>query len=158
MLATEQEALTGSDLSKGAGLFDGGEVEVLFTDNAILNLTGADFVVFESGTPEPFEVAVGLGGTTFSGYIEYDPVYLDFSEGIAMNGAAIDLDDFVIGAGAWVTAIHIREGSDRGPVIRGAAALNNGVVPEPFSLAFMASAFVGMVGWRLSRRRRRVSR
>ena len=32
------------------------------------------------------------------------------------------------------------------------------VVPEPFSLAFLGSAFVGVVGWRLSSRRRQLRR
>lgn len=32
------------------------------------------------------------------------------------------------------------------------------VVPEPFSMAFMGSAFVGMVGWRVRRRRRGAGR
>ena len=33
-----------------------------------------------------------------------------------------------------------------------------GVIPEPFSMAFMGSAFVGVVGWRLRRRRRGAGR
>ena len=39
-----------------------------------------------------------------------------------------------------------------------ASAPGPGVIPEPFSAAFMASAFAGVVGWRLRRRRKRVSR
>ena len=40
----------------------------------------------------------------------------------------------------------------------GITVLDVNVVPEPFSMAFMGSAFVGMVGWRLRRRRRGAGR
>jgi len=152
-----QQALTGSDLSKGGGLVYGGAVELIFEDNAFFNGDGPDLVLFESGTPEPFQVAIGLGGDEFTAYEFYDTKSLGFSEGgIGINGAAIDLNDFGLDAGAWFTRVRVKEDpSDEGPVLRGAGALNSGVVPEPISMAFMASAFAGVVGWRLRRRARR---
>lgn len=57
-----------------------------------------------------------------------------------------------------MSAILIRDAGQSpdppNPGIVGAAALNNGVIPEPFSMAFMGSAFVGVVAYRLRRRRR----
>jgi len=96
-----QQALTGSDLSKGGGLVYGGAVELIFEDNAFFNGDGPDLVLFESGTPEPFQVAIGLGGDEFTAYEFYDTKSLGFSEGgIGINGAAIDLNDFGLDAGA----------------------------------------------------------
>lgn len=87
---------------------------------ALENKDGPDFVVYESGSYEPFSVYVRRSGTDeftqpryqFASY--FDPVH-------NVNAVAFDLDDFGIGKGEMIDAIRIRNvfnsysrhGSDR---------------------------------------------
>ena len=92
-----------------------------------------------------------------------DPVY----EGSAIGpiGDVSGLNDFRIGNRQVEPANHTFPGGiDQVAIYNRALSgaeveqLANGdgvgVIPEPFSMAFMGSAFVGVVGWRLRRRRR----
>lgn len=87
---------------------------------ALENKDGVDFVVYESGTYEPFSVSVRKAGTEvftqpryqFSNY--FDPVH-------NVNAVAFDLTDFGLAPGDMIDAIRIRNvfntysrhGSDR---------------------------------------------
>ncbi|MBN1782262.1 T9SS type A sorting domain-containing protein [bacterium] len=94
-----QTALT--DINLGTWVIAGGSaglVDVVFTDNVIVNGAGADFVVFEYGTAETYGVAVSTNGTA-GGLTSM----LDYS-----GTQAIDLDDFGIAGQAVVTMIRIQ--------------------------------------------------
>ena len=76
------EALSGSDVTQCANVSGGGDgiVEILFTDNSIVNGAGTDLVIFEvsgpqsPGTPDPrerFEVSI-FDGSSFSSFSAFD--------------------------------------------------------------------------------------
>jgi hypothetical protein len=143
---TLEEAITGSNLAAGFEIaaFNSGEmVEVGFDDNVIVNLPGEDLVVFEGAIEDGFDVAVGLGGTRFSSYIHYEPVYQGFTETWLVNAAFIDLDDFGLPPGGVVSLIRIREDDHDSAEIAGAAA-----IPEPAALLLL-----GLGGLALLKRR-----
>ncbi|MHC4788875.1 MAG: hypothetical protein ACYS8K_06695 [Planctomycetota bacterium] len=146
------EAYTGADLAKGATLVNSAVVELTF-DNAALNADGPDLVVFESHTPELFDVAVKLPSGKWSAFRTYTPVPLGFFEGgYQINGAEIDLSDFVhvpsgetVLSGEAVSVFRLAENpADVGPGIRGAGAIN--VVPLPPALV-PGLIGLGMLAW-----------
>jgi hypothetical protein len=145
------EALSGSDLTQCVNVAGGGDgvVEVLFTNNSILNGTGADLVVFElsgpqsPGTPDPrerFELSV-FDGSLFSPFTAFDPIATGFGTPdptLNVFAVEVDLSAFGIAPGAPVDRVRLhlfdnRLGS-KGADIAALGALNSGVpVPEPSS-------------------------
>ncbi|MBN2356731.1 hypothetical protein JXO59_11510, partial [candidate division KSB1 bacterium] len=73
-------------------------VDVFFIDNVIVNESGADFVVFEYATAEPYKVAVSNNGTP--GGLG---AFQQFS-----GTSAIDLSDFGLAGNATVSMIRIQ--------------------------------------------------
>lgn len=129
-------ALTGSDLTTGAFCFGSDcEIDILFTDNFVVNGTGEDLAVYASGTVEPFSLEIG--GVR----LDYSAVDLGFSAGgFSILGAFIDLDDFGIAAGALVslvTAFPAPTGGDPEDFVA-FAAINSQAVPVPAAALLFA--------------------
>ncbi|HWW75176.1 MAG TPA: SBBP repeat-containing protein, partial [Pyrinomonadaceae bacterium] len=86
------------------------EFEADFVDNRVVNLPGADLAVFEIGSGngnEPFSVSAFNNGQ-FTSAVTYTPqptVYFDCAN-LRINVALIDLDDFGVAPGAYVTRLR----------------------------------------------------
>lgn len=99
-----------TDANPASSVGDGVVVGAAFTDNVIVNGTGADLVVFELGAPEAFSLSVynhSLGA--FTQAITFTPVptgYVD-CRNLAINAAQIDLTLFGIAPGASVSLVRI---------------------------------------------------
>jgi hypothetical protein len=144
-----KDALTGPDLSTAfdIGEFNQGEVvQVDFLDNAVINATGFDLVVYERHSPDCFDVAVGIGANQYTSFLHFVPVYENFIEGGGyVNAARIDLLDFGVGAGATVSSIRIRESSYDSAELAGIAAFHSVNVPEPTTLALLSITAVSVL-------------
>jgi hypothetical protein len=165
--------IIGADISKGVALGQGptgGVADFIIPSfgalATIANGAGADFVIWEAGSPaEPVLISVSLGGGAFSAAISYLTLAAapsDSSSGFQTNSIHINLDDFGIAAGALIDQVRIQGlftgvgGS--GPDILAIAALNAGpaTVPEPGTLALFGLA--GLLAWGASARRRNGAR
>ena len=97
------DAITGSDLN--SGVFCQEEpctIELLFTDNTVVNRVGTDLILFEQGTAE--STFVTIGGTTVlisSSVTEFE--FEDNTERL-INIFNIDLDDFGIVSGGLISS------------------------------------------------------
>lgn len=164
------EALSGSDLTQCVNVSGGGDgiVEVLFTDNSILNGTGTDLVIFEvsgpqsPGTSDPrerFEVSV-FDGTSFTSFAAFDPIATGYGTPdptLDVFAVEIDLSDFGVSAGERVDRIrlHLFDNGlgSKGADITALGALNSAApVPEP------ASGPLVLLGLLLLRTRRPIRR
>lgn len=158
----------GADIAQGVALGQGptgGVADFIIPSfgalATIINGAGADFVIWEAGSPaEKVLVSVSLGGGAFSAAIEYLTAIAspaDSSSGFQTNSVHINLDDFGVAAGAIIDQVRIQGlftgvgGS--GPDILAIAALNAGpaTVPEPGTLALLGLA--GLLAWGASARR-----
>ncbi len=100
-------------------------VDVFFTNNVIINEAGADFVVFEYATPEPYKIAISTNGTPggLGAFRQYS------------GTAAIDLSDFGLALGATVSMLRIQPNVYGGTAelsadIQDIGALHSGDVPS----------------------------
>ena len=147
------EAL-GSDLTKYVDMNSNSVIEATFTDNYVVNASGADLVVFEMlSNPDSFDMAIalGLGGGTFTSYRTYATANTGYTEGgLQVNAVSIDLSDYSLAAGTLVDTLRIAEGGNL-PEIGGVAALNSVAIPEPATMAALA---LGLSGLAIRRRRR----
>jgi hypothetical protein len=158
----------GADISQGVALGQGpagGVADFIIPSfgalATIINGAGADFVIWEAGSPaEQVLVSVSLGGGAFSAAIAYATLIAspaDSSSGFQTNSVHINLDDFGIAAGSIIDQVRIQGlftgvgGS--GPDILAIAALNAGpaTVPEPGTLALLGLA--GLLAWGATARR-----
>lgn len=121
-------------------------LEVRFIDNVAFNFAGADIVLFEVGTPDIFDIEInGVRN-------QYQSVGTgEFAGGFALNAFAIDLSDFGVANGDFITDIRLWGGlvlPGGGTVASYAliGALNP--VPAPASMAMLG------LGALVARRRR----
>lgn len=165
-------ALTGSDLLDCINSADsaGGIVEVLFTNNVIVNGPGPDLVIFElsgplgGGTPdarEVFGVSV-FDGASFSAFQTVTPVDTGFrtTGGVNPNGVfAVQLDMSTFGLAADASTDRIRLhiynvnlGTKSGDITT-LGALNSGApIPEPGTALLLV---LGLIVLRLAAIQRR---
>jgi len=109
-------------------------IKVAFTDNSIVNGSGADFVIFEETGVDPGDaVKITISGVTH--------MYATPLRSGPVNAAFIDLDDFGIAPGDRVSVMTLWGGATE-PEYMGIGALNNGP-PLP------APAAVWLVGFGL---------
>jgi hypothetical protein len=115
-----REILTGSYVGDTIRVItpDVAVLEIIFTDNGILNGLGTDLVIFElsgalgAGTPdhtERFEVTV-FDGSGFPAFVSFDPIdtgYPDPNGGLNIFAVEIDLSDFGLAPGAITHQIRI---------------------------------------------------
>jgi len=99
-------------------------IKVAFTDNSIVNGSGADFVMFEETGVDPGDaVKVTIAGVT--------NMYVPAWRSGPVNAAFIDLDDFGVAPGDRVSVMTLWGGATE-PEYMGIGALNNGCpIPAP---------------------------
>jgi hypothetical protein len=161
------EALSGSDVTQCVNVVGGGSgvLEVLFTDNSILNAAGTDLVIFEVSGPqatgtadaaERFAVSV-FDGASFSSFVSFDPVATGFhtpDPTLDVFAVQIDLSAFGVASGASVDRIRLSL-FDNGLGSKGAdivalGALNSApALPEPSVVVLL---LLGATARRLTRR------
>jgi hypothetical protein len=128
----------------------GAYVQLGFTDNTLVNGTGADLAIFELGVPDSFVVSLTLGGTTHT----YASSSTGFLAGVfQLNDALINLDDFGVGTGASLSSVvvgldTINPGSLTVPSLSLVGAMNSTspvvATPEPAALYLMAFGLAGI--------------
>ncbi len=167
---TIKTVLVGSSISDSFNTGDsgGGIVEVLFTDNAIVNGPGADLVIFElsgdrpAGTPDPaevFDVSI-FDGFSFSSFVTVTPVATGFPDPadptLDVFAVQVDLSSFGIAPGGTTDRVrlHIFNANlgSKSADLTALGALNSLTVPEPSSSAALV---VSLSALALLRRRRR---
>jgi hypothetical protein len=126
----------------------GASVNLGFTDNVLVNGTGSDLVLFETGVPDTFKVT--LNGITNN----YLTTYTGYSAGgWNLNAVAVNLDDFGIASGATLSSVLLGLDYDGGgtvPSLSLVGALNSSssAVPIPAAVWLLGSGLVGLVGLR----------
>jgi len=169
---TIKTILVGSNISDSFNTGDsgGGIVEVLFTDNVILNDAGNDLVIFElsgdqpAGTPDPREI-FGISifnGVSFSSFVTVTPVATGFPDPadptLDVFVVPVDLSSFGIAPGATTDRVrlHIFNANlgSKSADLTALGALNSLAVPEPSVSAAFA---VGLSALVLHRWRRRAA-
>lgn len=160
-VVTDSDAATYA-FSRTAGAF----VRLGFA-SGILNAAGNDFVLFELGTPDSFNVTINgvtvlrqssATGSTVAGFVGSTAV------NFPLLAAAFDLSEFGVGAGSSVSAIRIGldvpvSNGSTVPSLSFAGVLNSGtgtVVPEPSTWMLMIMGF-GLIAQQLRRRHRGVA-
>jgi PEP-CTERM motif len=160
--------LIGSNISDSfnTGDSDGGIVEVLFTDNVIVNGPGTDLVIFElsgdrpPGTPDPreiFGVSV-FDGSSFPSFVTVTPIATGFSDRadptLDVFAVQVDIRAFGIAPGASTDRVrlHIFNANlgTKSADLTAFGALNSGPVPEPGTLFLVAPGLAALL-WRAGR-------
>ncbi len=95
-------ALTGSDLNSGVFCDESCTIELLFTDNTVVNRVGTDLILFEQGAPESTIVTIDET-TVLISFFSTQSGLVDLS-GALINIFEIDLDDFGIASGGFIPA------------------------------------------------------
>ncbi len=143
----------GTNFAESVGVADGETIEVLFTDNTLVNGTGFDLFLFETGNPEAPSVSVTTNGQVLQAqFIERDVTRVLTPEAINIWG--IDFDDFGLPQGLLNGSIFLRGVTTNTPEIQAVAAVNGGPVapvPLPASIGFLAVA-CGF-GWAVKKRK-----
>ncbi len=129
-------------------------IELLFTDNTVVNRVGTDLILFEQGGPE--STLVTIGGIELLISSSPNLVGLEDLSGALINISEIELDDFGIASGGLISSVildlNFPIGADpltfpsSDPLVL--AALNS--IPEPSTLALFATglALLAFLGWR----------
>ena len=144
--------LVGSDTDDYAFTNDAGaDVVMKFTDNSVVNGSGADLAVYELGIPDAFDLGITVGGTTH--FYVTAATGATTSGGYSLNVAEVNLDDFGVPAGGSINTIQVYEDQAEGeaPSLTAFGAINSGTVPEPASAAVLGLAGPAAL---LGRRRR----
>jgi hypothetical protein len=121
-------------------------LEVRFIDNIAMNLAGADLVIFEVGTPDIFDVEIN---GVRNQYLSVDTG--ESAGGFALNGLAIDLSDFGVANGDFITDVRLWGGNmepNNGTVASYSLVGALNPVPAPASMALLG------LGALVARRRR----
>jgi hypothetical protein len=149
---TLASTLTDSDPGTYAYSDTPGASVTLGFSSGIENGAGADFVLFELGTPDTFDVTVN--GVTLSGISAATGVD---AGGYSLNATSFDLADFGVASGASVSSLLIgldtQAGSGTVPSLSYAGALNVSAAPEPSTWLLMIAGVSG-VGLMLRRAKR----
>ncbi len=145
-------ALTGSDLNSGVFCDLPCTIELLFTDNTVVNRVGTDLILFEQGNAESTLVTIDGTERLISSSPNLDG--LEDLSGALINISEIELDDFGIASGGLISSVIIDLNFAGGvgdfpssdPLVL--AALNS--IPEPSTLALFATglALLAFLGWR----------
>mgnify|MGYP001179632912 FL=1 len=143
--------LTDKDPGTYAYSFDAGANVLLgFTDNDVLNGTGADLAIFELGVPDTVKVTFGTQTQSFL------TTYTGFSAGgFDLNVALIDFSTFGIASGANLPYVSIgldTPGNTTVPSLSLVGAFHVTAVPEPESYSMMLAG-LGLIGFMAARRR-----
>lgn len=121
-----------------------------FTDNDVLNGTGADLAIFELGVPDTVKVTFGIQTQSFL------TTYTGFSAGgFDLNVALIDFSTFGIASGANLPYVSIgldTPGNTTVPSLSLVGAFHVTAVPEPESYSMMLAG-LGLIGFMAARRR-----
>ena len=158
-------ALTDTDAATGAWSTDiNAYVQLGFTDNLMVNGTGADLVLFELGAPGDLavslKVTVILNGT--AQIFETSPTYYHIDDSgvvtpglgdpddLKVNSVGIDLSTFGILPDATVSDFYVGfdvvgAGSTK-PILSLAAALHSTAVPVPAAVWLFGSGLLALVG------------
>jgi hypothetical protein len=128
----------------------GAFVKLGFTDNFLVNGTGADLALFAVVSRDPFTLTVGELRLVFPTVETDNP---------RLNVALIDLSAFGLAPGTRLRQIFV--GGDPGfpvftvvPPLTAAGAINSAPVPEPASLLLLGVGLSGIAFQRLRRRYR----
>ena len=142
-----------TDIDENTGAFSrdlGAFVELGFTDNGVVNGTGADLVLFElgSGSVDSVEVSLSFGGPSV--LYSFAP-----TSTAGLNAATINLDDFSVSSiSSLIIEMDLESTQMTVPLLSLVGALNTGVTPVPVPAAvwMFGSGLIGLVG--IARRRR----
>ncbi len=144
-------ALTGSDLNSGVFCDEPCTIELLFTDNTVVNRVGTDLILFEQGTAGSTDVTIGETTRTISS--SPNPFDLEDLSETLINISEIELDDFGIVPGGLISSVILDLNFPMGAnplTFPSSDPLVLAAIPEPSTLALFATglALLAFLGWR----------